>query len=218
MKIQKLIKMAFAILMCGAASIHTTKSQEFSISGSSNNSIPGGVAFDGTNYLIGLSGDATSDSNLTVQFISTAGQLVGNRIPLGETGSAPVVAFDGANYLLIWSDRYVAFLDDGDDAGMTNIYGRFIDPSGSFVGNKFTIETDAYIKGCIIGSVHFNGTNYFFTYCEDDGGGDIGHAYGRFISTSGALLGSPIQISSAVVGGVNIAFDGTNYLAVFEIN
>lgn len=218
MKIQKLLKVAFTILVFGAASIHTAKSQEFSISGSSNNSIMGGVAFDGTNYLIGLTGDATSDSSISVQFVSPTGQLVGNRLPLGETGCAPSVAFDGTNYLLIWCDRYVAFLDNGNDAGLTNIYGRFINPAGSFVGNKFTIETDAYIKGCAIGNVHFNGNNYFFTYCEDDGGGDIGLAYGRFISTTGNLLGIPIQISSANVGGVNMAFDGTNYLAVFEIN
>lgn len=218
MKTQIFFKVALAILVFGTASIDTAKSQEFSISGSSNNSIMGGVAFDGTNYLIGLTGDASSDSNISVQFVSPTGQLVGNRIPLGEAGCAPIVAFDGTNYLLIWCDRYVAFLDNGNDAGLTNIYGRFINPAGSFVGNKFTIETDAYIKGCSIGSVHFNGNNYFFTYCEDDGNGDIGFAYGRFISTTGALLGAPIQISSAHVGGVNMAFDGTNYLAVFEVN
>lgn len=215
---QNLLKVALAVLVLGVASIHTANSQEFLISGGSNNTISGGVAFDGTNYLIGLTGDAISDSNISVQFISPAGQLVGSRIQLGETGCAPSVAFDGTNYLLIWCDRYVAFLDDGNDAGLTNIYGRFINPLGSFVGSRFTVETDAYIKGSSIGNVHFNGTNYFFTYCEDDAGVDIGRAYGRFISTTGSLLGSPIQISSANVGGVNIAFDGANYLAVFEIN
>lgn len=210
-------KLVFVFIIVGATSIHTVQSQEFSISGSSNNSISGGVAFDGTNYLVGLTGDATSDSNLSVQFVSTTGQLVGNRIPLGETGSAPVVAFDGTNYLLIWCDRYVAFLDNGDDAGLTNIYGRFINPSGSFVGSRFTIETGAYIKGCSVGDVHFNGTNYFFIYSEDDGMGDVGPRYGRFISTSGTLIGSPLQISSSNVGGADMEFDGTNYLVVFEV-
>jgi len=195
-----------------------TQGQEFTISGNCNNSIPGGVAFDGTNYLIGLCGDATSDSNLTVQFISTVGQLAGNRIPLGETGSAPVVAFDGTNYLLIWGDRYVAFLDNGNDAGMTNIYGRFINTSGGFVGSKFTIASSAYIKGCSIGNLHFNGTNYFFTYREDNGLGNIGPVYGQLISISGSLSGSPIQISSGSVGDVDMAFDGTNYLVVFVVN
>ncbi|MFA5195244.1 MAG: hypothetical protein WC401_05545 [Bacteroidales bacterium] len=41
-------KLVFVFIIVGATSIHTVQSQEFSISGSSNNSISGGVAFDGT--------------------------------------------------------------------------------------------------------------------------------------------------------------------------
>lgn len=190
----------------------------FSISGSSNNSIIGGVAFDGTNYLVGLAGDPTSDSSLTVQLISQQGQLIGGRISLGETGSAPVVAFDGANYLVIWGDRYVRFLDEGEDAGMTNIYGRFISPSGSFVGNKFTIANNVYIKGCISGKVQFQGGNYFFIYREDNGSNNYGPVYGQRINTTGSLLGSPFQISNANAGDLDMAFDDSNYLVVFWIN
>ncbi|MDX9889258.1 MAG: hypothetical protein RBT13_00270, partial [Bacteroidales bacterium] len=131
------------------------QTDDFSISGNSRNSIPGGCAFDGTNYLVGITGDAISDSNVTLQFISPTGQLLGSRISVGESGSAPLVAFDGTNYLIIWGDRYVRFLDNGEDAGMTNIYGRFISPSGNFVGDKFTIVNDAYIKGCVSGKVHY---------------------------------------------------------------
>lgn len=187
----------------------------FLISGSNNNSITGGIAFDGTNYLAGIAGDQISDSNLTVQFISQLGQLVGSRISLGETGSAPIVAFDGINYLVIWGDRYVRFLDDGNDAGMTNIYGRFINPSGSFVGNKFTIASNAYIKGCVSGKVLFNGSNYFFIYREDDGPNDYGPVYGQRISTTGSLLGSAFQISNYNAGDMDMSFDGTNYLVAF---
>lgn len=218
MKNNIFIKLLLAFILWGVMTFATAQVNEFSISGSCNNSIIGGVAFDGVNYLVGLTGDATSDSNITVQFISQTGQLVGTRIQLGETGSPPIVAFDGTNYLLIWSDRYVAILDNGDDAGMTNMYGRFISPSGIFVGNKFTIATNAYIKGCISGNIHFNGSNYFFVYREDDGLGDVGPVYGQRISTTGSLLGSPVQISTNNVGDVALAFDGTNYLVVFAIN
>lgn len=218
MKIQHLFKTVLLILILEVISINTVKSQEFSISGTCYNSIAGGIAFDGTNYLIGLTGNEISDSNITVQFFSPFGQLVGNRISLGETGSAPVVAFDGTNNLLIWSDRYVGFLDNGNDAGMTNMYGRFISPAGSFIGNKFTIVSGAYIKGSTSGDLHFNGSNYFYVYREDDGSGDIGLTYGQFISTTGTLVGSPIQISTDIVGDVDMAFDGTNYLVVFVIN
>jgi len=191
------------------------QTDDFSISGNSRNSIPGGCAFDGTNYLVGITGDAISDSNVTLQFISPTGQLLGSRISVGESGSAPLVAFDGTNYLIIWGDRYVRFLDNGEDAGMTNIYGRFISPSGNFVGDKFTIVNDAYIKGCVSGKVHYNGDHFFFIYRENNTQDDYGPVYGQRISSGAALIGSPIQISDNNAGDIDLAFDGSNYLVIF---
>lgn len=190
---------------------------EFSISGDCNNSILGGVAFDGQRYLAGMTGDLSSDSSVTVQFIASDGQLYGNRIALGETGSAPVIAFDGTNYLIVWANRYVSFLDNGEDAGLTNIYGRFISPSGVFVGDRFTIVSNAYIKGATPGAIHFNGENYFFIYKEDDGNNDEGYEYGRFISPLGVLTGNPVKITETDVQDIALAFDGINYLTVFNV-
>jgi hypothetical protein len=215
MKTKKHLMFLSVALMCAINIQLHAQTDEFSISDSSSNSIIGGAAFDGTNYLVGFVGDSTSDSVLTVQFISQQGQLVGERINIGETGSAPLVAFDGTNYLIVWSDRYVRFLDDGTDAGVTDIYGRFIDPSGNFVGNKFLIVDDAYIKGCTCGQLQFNAGNYFLIYREDSALIDLGPAYGQFISTAGNLMGEPIQISANNAGDVAMAFDGTNYLVAF---
>jgi hypothetical protein len=195
------------------------QSSEFSISGMSSNSRIGGVAFDGTNYLAGLSGDITSDSNLTLQFFTQTGQLVGNRIQLQETGSAPLVAFDGINYLIIWADRYVKLNDDGEQAGMTNYYGRFINPSGTFTGPKFPVALNAYIKGGTVNELHFNGSDYFFIYREENEFDTTatGPIFGRFISTSGQLSANPIRISSTPdADEISLGFDGTNYLAVFS--
>ena len=191
---------------------------DFIISGSNQNSIMGGVAFDGTNYLVGLAGDSIGNSDLTVQFISQQGELLGERISLGENGSAPVLAFDGSNYLIIWGDRFVRFLDGGEDAGMTNIYGRLMSPDGNFVGSKFTIVNDAYIKGCVSGKLQFNAGKYFFIYREDDGSDDYGPVYGQMISTAGSLSGSAFQISDASAGDLDMAFDGSNYLVAFWID
>lgn len=204
----------------GTITTAVAQNSEFSISGDCYNSQIQGVAFDGTNYLAGLVGDLAGDSNVTVQFFSPGGQLLGDRISLGETGTGPMIAFDGTNYLLVWADKYVRFMDNGEDAGMTNIYGRFISPSGNFVGNKFTIVTGAYIKGSMPASIQFNGSNYFIIYREDNGSNDIGPAYGRFISPSGTLLGSPFQISDNNVSEISmtIAFDGTNYLTAFVVD
>ncbi len=216
MKTLKLLRLVVILFICGSFTTALAQEGEFSISGDCYNSILGGVAFDGQNYLAGMTGDLKGDSNVTVQFISAAGQLSGDRIALGETGSAPVIAFDGTNYLVIWADRYVGFLDDGEDAGMTNIYGRFITPSGEFAGDKFTIVSNAYIKGSTPGAVHFNGSNYFFVYKEDDGNNDEGHEYGRFISTQGKVSENAVQITTTDVQDIALAFDGTNYLTVFN--
>lgn len=220
MKTRNLLRLVVTLFIGGTITTAVAQNSEFSISGDCYNSQIQGVAFDGTNYLAGMVGDLTSDSNVTVQFFSPGGQLLGDRISLGETGTGPAIAFDGTNYLLVWADRYVRFMDNGEDAGMTNIYGRFISPSGNFVGNKFTIVNGAYIKGSMPASIQFNGSNYFIIYREDNGGNDIGPAYGRFISPSGTLLGSPFQISDDNVDEISIApaFDGTNYLIAFVVD
>ena len=217
-KISNLLLVGITLFIGGTISSAFAQGVEFSISGDCNNSILGGVAFDSTNYLIGLVGDLASDSSVTVQFISPGGLLSDSRIALGETGSAPVIGYDGTNYLVIWADRYVGFLDDGEDAGMTNIYGRFISPSGEFAGDKFTVVSNAYIKGSTPGAIHFNGSNYFFVYKEDDGSNDEGHEYGRFISTEGKVSENPVQITATDVQDIALAFDGTNYLTVFNVD
>jgi hypothetical protein len=218
MKTRNLLLLAVTFFVWGSMVTAVAQNGEFSISGDCFNSILGGVAFDGQNYLAGMTGDLDSDSSVTVQFISAGGQLSGDRIAFGETGSAPVLAFDGNNYLVIWAARYVGFLDNGEDAGVTDIYGRFISTSGEFDGDKFTIVSDAYIKGCIPGAVHFNGSNYFFIYKEDDGNDDEGHEYGIFISTTGEVSGNPIQITDTDVQDIALAFDGTNYLTVYNVD
>ncbi len=219
MKTQVLLYWFVAILIGRTTAV--AQDSEFSISGEAYNSRIGGIAFDGTNYLAGLSGDMMSDSNLTLQFFTQTGQLLGNRISLGETGSAPLVAFDGTNYLVVWADRYVSLNDDGEQAGMTNYHGRFINPAGTFTGSKFSIAPDAYIKGGTGNELHFNGSNYFFIYREEaeNDPNNTGPIYGRFISTTGLLLGNPIRISSTPdADEISLGYDGANYLAVFSYN
>ncbi len=218
METRNLLRLVITLFAWGTITSTVAQVGEFSISGNCYNSILGGVAFDGQNYLAGMTGDLENDFNVTVQFISPGGQLSGDRIAMGETGSAPVIAFDGTNYLVIWADRHVGFLDNGEDAGITDIFGRFISPSGEFAGDKFTIVSDAYIKGSAPGAIHFNGSNYFFVYKEDDGNNDEGPEYGKFISTEGDVSENPVQITETDVQDIALAFDGTNYLTVYNVD
>src|ERR1039457_5515206 len=62
------------------------------------------AAFSGTNYLVGIQGDAVEHDDITAQLISTNGSLIGSRIAIGRTGGNPSVAFGGTNYFLVWAE------------------------------------------------------------------------------------------------------------------
>jgi hypothetical protein len=184
--------------------------QEFPIAVGSDNTFGGGGSFDGTNYLIAILGDDLNQYDVTAQLISGTGGLSGARISLGRTGSSPMVAFDGTNYLVVWTDIFPSF-GDGDTDGIGDIYGQFISTSGNLVGTSFTIITGANIKfGKGRGGVTFQDTTYLLTFLK--GGNHTDYLYGQRISKSGNSIGSPIQISSAYARECAIAFDGTNYL------
>ena len=104
------------------------------------------VAFDGTNYLVGIQGDVSLHHNITAQLVSQTGSLVGSRISVGRTGDVLYVAFDGTNYLVVWED----FRNDtnhneqcGSGEGTcADIYGQFIAPSGSLVESEIPVSTE----------------------------------------------------------------------------
>lgn len=178
--------------------IHSTVSaQEFPIAVGSDSTFCTGAAFDGTNYLIGIQGDAVNSTNLTAQLISSEGSLVGSRIPLGQSGGMPLVSFDGTNYLMVWSNL------EG-----SNVYGQFISTSGNLVGSAFSITTGASIDGRG-GSIAFDGTNYMVVSKIDK------IHYGQLVSKSGSLVGPAIKISLNPARDNDIAFDGNNYLVAW---
>jgi hypothetical protein len=191
----------------------STTAQEFSIATGNDTTFGGGGAYDGNNFLYALLGDATNKYGITAQFVSSSGILSGSRISLGITGSAPTLAFDGTNYLMVWTDPYPMFVFNDTD-GIGNIYGQFISTSGNLVGTTFTIASAVNRKfGQGRGGLTFNDTTYLVTFLK--GGNHIDYIYGQRISRSGTLIGSPIQISSHYAREQGIAFDGTNYLVAW---
>ena len=119
--------------------------QELPIAVGDDDTFCGGGAFDGTNYCVMIWGDNASPYSITAQLVSPTGSLVGSRISLGRTGSNPVVAFDGSNYLAVWSDVFPR-MASGDTNGIGNLYGQFISPAGNLVGPSFTLVTGVNIK------------------------------------------------------------------------
>jgi hypothetical protein len=165
------------------------------------------AAFDGTNYLVGIQGDGSSDTNVTAQLVSRSGALLGDRISSGESGGAPMVAFDNTNYLLVWTE-------DASPSGF--LKGQLISPSGGLVGSPFTVASGTDIKTC---RILFDGTNYLVVW-DDEASPSVSSTsdiYGQFVTPSGELLGSPIPISTAPQGQrfPALASDGTNLLIVW---
>lgn len=168
------------------------------------------AAFDGTNYLVGVQGDATSEASITAQMISQTGSLVGPRISVGTWGGTPSVAFDGSNYLLVWEQE--AILPD------TDLYGQLIDTTGNLVGSPFAICTASGRQAHSGPRVDFDGVNYLVVWDDERrafGEQDRRYIYGRLISKNGYPLGSEMQISEQPGASPALAFDGNNYLVVW---
>ena len=77
------------------------------------------IAFDGTNFLVAIEAETVG-----AQLVSPSGELIGSFISTGRSGSSggdatianrreggpglPHVAFDGTNYLLVWTEGWTS--------------------------------------------------------------------------------------------------------------
>jgi hypothetical protein len=166
------------------------------------------VAFDGANYLVtwcyGYSGaimGARVDTAGTV--LDTADICI---IGLASTYLTDLsIAFDGTNYLVVYCEGF---------GWVNTINGIHVDTSGNFLGTIHGIAVSQWLDDP---HVVFDGTNYLVV-CGANGNGDW-DIYGARVDTSGAVLDTVgIAISTAANDQTNpsVAFDGSNYLVVWE--
>jgi hypothetical protein len=122
------------------------------------------VAFDGTNFLVVWQNNTTSGGSNNVTygvFVSPSGAM-GTPFAIGQTVSldrSPLyVAFNGTNYLVVWN------FDSEEGASnnpISNIYARFVTPSGGFPGNEFALITNGIPRfPCLA----FDGANYLLCW------------------------------------------------------
>jgi hypothetical protein len=191
-------------------------SSGFAISTAVDDQLCPGLAFDGENYLV-VWGDYR---NIYGARVSRSGILLDTTEIIISTHASGLfrftlcVAFCGSNYLAAWLDsRFEEFY---------NVFGSRVSPSGIVLDTAgINISKSGNSQGLESGSsVAFDGTNYLVvwedwrdwtaTYCD---------IYGVRIAQSGSILDRvsfPISTASGRQRYPSVAFDGTNYLVVWE--
>ena len=170
----------------------------------------------------------TSGHDIYGARIAADGQSAGERPVFVQAGEQvfPAIAFDGANFLVIWRDTRTGSGPSAD----TDIYGARVSAAGTVLDAAgIAISTAPNLQG--EPQLTFGGGNYLAVWedarqypAQTQPPLDV---YGARISPAGALLDGPagtggIAICTAAVApGVTLypsaAFDGTSYLVVFAV-
>jgi hypothetical protein len=167
------------------------------------------VAFGDSIYLVVWQDDRDDKSDIYGARIKQNGEILdpyGFQISATDFGQEfPKVAFDGTNFLVVWTDARNIPNRDIYAARVTQD-GNVLDPNGIevYTGTNSSPE------------VAFDGNNYLIVWEND-----YSEIYGSLINTSGTVLEpGGLQISEMAsyvhAHSPNIAFDGTNYLVIWS--
>lgn len=183
----------------------------FVISSANQNQTDPAVAFDGTNFFVVWKDERNGNSDIYGARVSTSGVLLDtNGISISTANSnqsEPAIAFDGTNYLVVWTDYRNGTYPD--------IYGARVNQSGVLIDtNGIAISTDVLEQQSP--AIVYNGTNYLVVWQHRvSSEWDI---RGARVNTSGTVLdpsGFDISYATGYQWYPAVAFDGTNCLVVW---
>jgi hypothetical protein len=179
------------------------------------------IAFDGVNYLVAWSERAQSGrSDIAFVRVDRTGVVLspGVRILTGGSvgGVQPAIAFDGTNYLVVWTTA----------DWRNRISGRRITPLGDVLDAVPLAVSSGPLEAFDQSpSLAFDGTNFLVVWNRRYG---IDNCYGSYtafevwgarVSAGGAVVdttGFPISNTPGHQRDPRVAFDGTRYLVVWS--
>jgi hypothetical protein len=177
------------------------------------------VAFDGTNYLVVWTDGRNGVAQVVGARVTRAGAVLepsGILIASGANSLQPALAFDGANYLVVWRDAR-NLTTSGND-----IYGTRVSKAGAVLdGTGFAISTATDDQSRP--RVMFGGSTYLVVWEDarnlENAISTFVDIYGARVSKAGALLDSTgIAISNGPDQqfSPSLSFDGTNFFVVWQ--
>jgi hypothetical protein len=187
-----------------------------------SNSLPS-IAFDGTNYLVAwrnLSGSVPS--SIRAALVNKSGDLVGTEFMIPNPGNplVPMVAFGGANYLVVWS---------GGSSAIEDVFGARVSTAGVVLDSPAIPIATSSNSSQLVGGVASDGTNYLVVW-DDTTSGSVPPTNGsirgrRVVAADGSLLdgtadtaGIAISTSSTVANhSSSVAFAGSTFVVTWGI-
>lgn len=175
------------------------------------------LAFNGTDYLVVWADDRNGiDPDIYGARVNQSGILLDTlNIPISVTNGMkwmPCVTTDGNNFLVAW--------DDDRDFPSGDVYGSRVSATGSVldpVGLNITTCAVFHVEP----GVAYCGENFLAAWADFRNGLYLSDIYGARVDATGMILDSPgFAICTAQFGQYSpyIAFDGTNYCAIWTHN
>jgi MYXO-CTERM domain-containing protein len=182
------------------------------ISTAANDQLTPAIAFDGTNYLVAWSDGRWGTPDIYGARVSPAGLVldasgigVSSMTPNAQT--APRVAFDGTNHVIVWADTR---------SGNADVYAARVSPAGTIL-DASGIAVSAGAAGEQAPALACSSAGTCLAAWQDQRGGTW-DAYGARLA--GGAVGDPagVELTHAANDEVTpaVAFDGTNYLVVWQ--
>ena len=173
------------------------------------------VVTDGTDYFVVWHDERSGAPDIYGARVTQTGVVLDpDGIPVSSATHSQkysTAAFDGTNYLVVWQD--------GRDttSSQCDIYGARVSVTGTVIDTDGIAISDYTLDQCTP-SVSFDGTNFLIVW-EDWRSASI-DIYGTRMDTAGTVLEpNGIAISAEPLSPEwrpSIAFDGSNYLVVWE--